>query len=60
LTIEETFEFETLDSLPALDESGNHVAWDEYGVSATTLDKAWIEWMVETYADRSEGLAFIN
>jgi hypothetical protein len=28
LTIGETFEFETLDSPPALDESGNHMAWD--------------------------------
>ena len=64
LTIEETLEFETLDSLPALDESGNHVAWDENGVPATTRekrwlvlyskhDKAWREWMVETYADRA-------
>jgi hypothetical protein len=64
LTIEETLEFETLDSLPALDESGNHVAWDENGVPTTTPekrwlvlyskhDKAWREWMVETYADRA-------
>jgi hypothetical protein len=71
LTIEETLEFETLDSLPALDESGNHVAWDENGIPTTTRkkrwlvlygkhDKAWREWVVETYADRSVGLTFIN
>jgi hypothetical protein len=71
LTIEETLEFETLDSLPALDESGNHVAWDENGVPTTTREKRWLElygkhdqawrqWMVETYADRSRGLTFIN
>jgi len=71
LTIEETLEFERLDSLPALDESGNHVAWDENGVSATTREKRWLElygkhdhawrqWMVETYADRAGGLTFIN
>jgi hypothetical protein len=63
LTIEETFEFEALDSLPTLDESGNHVARDENGLPTTTRekrwlelygkhDKAWKQWMVETYADR--------
>jgi hypothetical protein len=71
LTIEETFEFETLDSLPALDESGNHVAWDENEIPTTTREKRWLElydkhdqawrqWMVETNADRSVGLTFIN
>jgi hypothetical protein len=38
LTIEETLEFERLDSLPALDDSGNHVAWDENGVPVTTWE----------------------
>jgi hypothetical protein len=63
LTIEETSELEALDSLAALDESGNHIAWDDSGIPATTRekrwlglyskhDKAWREWMVETYADR--------
>ena len=63
LTIEETFEFETLDSLPALDQGGNHVAWDENGVPTTTREKRWLElygkhdtawrqWMADTYADR--------
>ena len=41
LTIEETLEFERLDSLPALDDSGNHVAWDENGVPTTTENAGW-------------------
>jgi hypothetical protein len=63
LTIEETLEFERLDSLPAFDESGNHVAWGANGMPPTTREKRWLElyskhdtawrqWMVETYADR--------
>jgi hypothetical protein len=71
LSLEETFEFETLDSLPALDETGKHVAWDENGAPTTTREKRWLElyskhdgawrqWMTETYADRSGNLAFIN
>jgi hypothetical protein len=71
LTIEETFEFETLDSLPALDENGNHVAWDEKGIPTTTREKRWLElyskhdqawrqWLAESYADRRGGLGFIN
>jgi hypothetical protein len=71
LTIEETFEFETLDSLPALDETGNHVAWDETGTPTTTREKRWLElygkhdqawkqWLVETYASRREDSGFIN
>ena len=71
LSIEETFEFETLDNLPALDEAGNHVAWDEDGIPTTTREKRWLElyskhdeawrqFMVETYADRRGNLAFIN
>src|ERR1700732_2306328 len=63
LTIEETLEFERLDSLPALDESGNHLAWGENKITPTTReqrclelyskhDSAWRQWMVETYADR--------
>jgi hypothetical protein len=71
LTIEETFEFETLDSLPALDDCGNHVAWDENGLPTTTREKRWLtlyskhdsawrQWMVETYADRCSSSPFIN
>ena len=63
LTIEETFEFETLDNLPALDESGIHVAWNEDGLPTTTREKRWLElynkhdeawtkWMVAASADR--------
>ncbi len=71
LTLEETTEFETLDSLPALDESGNHVAWDENGVPTTTREKRWLElyskhdqawrqWMAETHSTRRGTLEFIN
>lgn len=71
LTVEETSEFETLDSLPALDEGGNHVAWDEKGVPTTTREKRWLElynkhdeawreWMIETSARRCGDLSFIN
>jgi hypothetical protein len=71
LTIEETFEFETLDSLPALDEAGKHVAWDEDGAPTTPREKRWLElyskhdrawrlWMVKTAADRQRNSAFIN
>jgi len=71
LTIEETSEFETLDSLPALDENGNHVAWDEKGTPTTTREKRWLElyskhdqawreWLAESYADRRGGLGFLN
>ena len=72
LTIEETSEFETLDSLPALDENGNHVARDEKGIPTTTREKRWLElyskhdqawrqWLAESYADRRQGgLGFIN
>ena len=58
-------------ALPALDESRKHVAWDENGVPTTTREKRWLElygkhdsawrqWMIETCADRSCNLAFIN
>jgi hypothetical protein len=71
LTIDETFEFETLDSLPALDEDANHVAWDENGAPTSTREKRWLElytkheeawreWMAETYADRFGDLTIIN
>ena len=70
LTLEETFEFETLDSLPALDEGGHHVGWDENGNPATTREKRWLElyskhdeawrqWMVGSYAD-DRGLSILN
>jgi hypothetical protein len=71
LTIEETFEFETLDSLPAHDDSGNHVAWGEKAIPITTREKRWLElyskhdqawrqWLAESYADRRGALGFIN
>lgn len=71
LTVEETFEFETLDCLPALDESGNRVAWDEDGIPTTIREKRWLElygkhdaawrqWMIESCADRIGDSRFIN
>ena len=71
LTVEETSEFETLDSLPALGESGDHIAWNQNGIPATTREKRWLElysqhdgawrqWLAETYADSRGGLGFIN
>jgi hypothetical protein len=71
LTIEETFEFETLDNLSALEESGNHVGWDENGIPTTTREKRWLElytkhdaawrqWMAETCADRRRSSTLLN
>ena len=71
LTPEETFEFETLESLLALDENGRCVASDENGVLGTMRqtrwlelyrkhDSAWRRWMTETHADRNRNLSFIN
>jgi hypothetical protein len=71
LTIEETFEFETLDRLPALDQNGNHVAYDQNGAPTTTREKRWLElygkhdtawkqWMLRTYVDCRGDSAFIN
>jgi hypothetical protein len=71
LTIEETFEFEALDSLAALDEPCGHVAGDENGVPTTTRemrwlelyckhDSAWMEWKTRVEAVRSETSGFVN
>lgn len=71
LSLEETFEFETLDSLAPLDMGGNHVAEDENGVPTPIREKRWLElyskhdkawklWMAETQHDRCGSLAFIN
>ena len=42
LSIEETFEFETLDDLAPLDETGMHIAWRD-GVPITSREKRWLE-----------------
>jgi hypothetical protein len=71
LTVEETFEFETLDSLPALDDSGTCIAWDENGIPTTTREKRWLAlygkhdaawklWMADTHTERRAGSAFLN
>jgi hypothetical protein len=42
LSVEETFEFETLDDLSPLDETGASIAWRD-GVPITTREKRWLE-----------------
>jgi hypothetical protein len=42
LSIEETFEFETLDDLAPSDETGALIAWRD-GVPITTREKRWLE-----------------
>jgi hypothetical protein len=42
LSIEETFEFETLDDLAPLDETGTYIAWRD-GVPLTSREKRWLE-----------------
>ena len=67
LTIEETLEFEALDNLMALDESGTHLVYDDRGLPARTPESRWVElyvkhntawkrWMVETEEDRARNL----
>jgi hypothetical protein len=52
LTIEETVEFESLDSLPS-DDSGNPLGTPErWRELYTKHDEAWRAWMVRTSADR--------
>lgn len=71
LTIEETFEFETLDNGPPFDEASGHAAWDESGVPTTARerrwlelyskhDSAWIDWKTKIRADRGETSDFVN
>jgi hypothetical protein len=42
LSIEETFEFETLDDQAPLDETGTYIAWQD-GVPITSREKRWLE-----------------
>ena len=62
LTIEETFEFETLDGLSDFNDSGSLVARQADGPATTTREKRWLElyakhdevwreWLAEAYAD---------
>jgi hypothetical protein len=71
LTVEETFEFETLDSLAALSWRGGHVLWEEGGFPATKQQKRWLElyikhdqawsrWMADSRARGSANLPFLN
>ncbi len=67
LTIEETSEFETLDSLPASHATGGHVAGYACGITTTMRQERWFElyakhsaawtvWLAETCADRRQTL----
>jgi hypothetical protein len=71
LTIEETFEFETLDSLAALSWRGGHVLWEGGGFPATKQqkrwlelyskhDQAWSEWMADNRAKEGRNSRFLN
>jgi hypothetical protein len=71
LTIEETLEFETLDSLAALGWRGGHVLWEESAFPATKdqkrwlelytkHDQAWSQWMANSRARRDASLPFLN
>ena len=71
LSMEETFEFETLDNLTGIEGGNERAAWEEKGSPATMRerrwqelygkhDRAWRQWMVETAADRLASLPFIN
>lgn len=71
LTIEETLEFETLDSLAALGWRGGHVLWEESGLPANKQqtrwlelyaqhERAWSEWMASTRARTAENSPFLN
>lgn len=42
LSVEETIEFEALEALPPLDDSGN-VAWTAEGEPTTLREKRWLE-----------------
>jgi hypothetical protein len=42
LSVEETFEFETLDDLAPLDETGTQIAWRD-GFPITDREKRWLE-----------------
>jgi hypothetical protein len=69
LTIEETFEFESLDNLSGLGENGSDGGGCVSGIPTTKQEKRWLElyskhdtafrrWMVETHADRYRNLSF--
>jgi hypothetical protein len=71
LTLEETVEFETLDSQPAADYGGTHGAWGENGIRVATRekrwlelygkhDKAWKQWMAMARPDRPVNSDFVN
>ena len=71
LTLEETFEFETLDSLAALSWRGGHVLWEESGFPATKQqrrwlelytkhDQAWSRWMADNHGKEDRDSPVLN
>ena len=46
LSVEETLEFEKLEELPPLDDSGR-VAWSDEGAQITIREKRWLELYVK-------------
>jgi hypothetical protein len=71
LTIEETAEFEELDSLAASNARAGHVLWEKEFPAPkqekrwlelyAKHDKAWSKWMADTRANRRKGnLPFLN
>jgi hypothetical protein len=68
LTLEETFEFERLDSKPSLDQAGGQILRDQ-DVQWPTGEQRWLElyekhdgawrvWMAESRAERTESFNF--
>jgi hypothetical protein len=72
LTIEETFEFETLDRLAALDGRNGHILWngrDRAGPGRSAQrwrelyakhEQAWSEWIAESRARSKRDSSFLN
>jgi hypothetical protein len=71
LTLEETLEFETLDSLAAPDDGGNHRAPSENGIPVRAREERWLElygkhdtawkqWMAKARPDRRASSGFVN
>ena len=71
LTVEETFEFETLDNQPDVEDLGGLAVWDENGVPTSQREKrwlelyskhdcAWMDWKTKIQDDRRENSGFVN
>ena len=56
LTIDETFEFETLDALPPFDDAGN-VGWIFEGAPTTWREKRWLELYTRHQKQRNRNIS---